>query len=436
MRRRLTAACAAWLCWAILATPVHAQDTTRASAGAERTAAVYLDCTYLCDSDYIRTEIAYVNWVRDRTASDVDVLTSTQSTGAGGTQYTFTFLGQGHFAHMADTLSFSMEPGATSDAVRKTMVRVLKSGLVRYLAHTAMADQLRIDVAKAKNAADQTTPKRDPWHAWVFSTSMNGDAYAEQSTRYRYLSGTLSASRTTAAWKLRVSANENYNENQYDLTDPDTTIVSIQRGFGLSALAVKSLSDRWSAGLTGSLTSSTFLNEKRNLNVEPAIEFDVWPYAESTRRQLRLQYGIGVSAFAYNDTTIFLKTSETLPVHSLTVAYAQQEAWGTLNLGVTGRSFLNDGSKHSANLSSGVSLHLIRGLSLNLSAFYSLIHDQLYLPKGTATRDEVLLQQRQLLTSYEWSGFVGLSYTFGSLLNNVVNPRFGNDNGGTTMIMF
>ncbi len=436
MPRRLTAAVVAWFCWVSLAAPARAQDSTTTGTADERTVAVYLDCSYLCDSDYIRTKIAYVNWVRDRTASDVDVLTSTQGTGAGGTKYTFTFLGRRRFAQMADTLSFATEPGATSDSVRKLMVRVLKTGLVRYLAHTAMADQLRITVQKAKNATDQTTPKRDPWHAWVFTTSMNGSAYAEQSTRYRYLSGTLSASRTTAAWKLRFSGNENYNENQYDLTDPDTTIVSIQRGFGLSLLAVKSLSARWSAGVTGSLTSSTYLNEKRNLNVEPAIEFDVWPYAESTRRQLRLQYGIGVAAFAYNDTTIFLKTSETLPIHSLTVAYAQQEPWGTLNLGVTGRSFLNDGAKHSANVSTGVSLHLIRGLSLNLSAFYSLIHDQLYLPKGTATRDEVLLQQRQLLTSYEWDGFIGLSYTFGSLFNNVVNPRFGNSNGGSTVIMF
>ena len=436
MRRRLTAAVAAWLCCVTLAVPARAQDTTSAAKAAEQTVAVYLDCSYLCDSDYIRTEIAYVNWVRDRTASDVDVLTSTQSTGAGGTKYTFTFLGEGRFAGMSDTLSFPAEPGAASDEVRKRMVQLLKTGLVRYLAHTTMAYQLRITVPQAKNATDQTTPKHDPWHAWVFTTSMNGSAYSEQSTRYRYLSGTLSASRTTAAWKLRFSGNENYNENQYDITDPDTTIVSIQRGFGLSALIVKSLSAHWSAGLTGSLSSSTYLNEKRDLNVKPAIEFDVWPYAESTRRQLRIQYAIGATAFAYNDTTIFLKTSETLPVHTLSVAYAQQEPWGTVNLGVDGSSYLNDGSKHSANINTGVSLHLIRGLSLNLSAFYSSLHDQLYLPKGTATQDEVLLQQRQLLTSYQWNGFMGLSYTFGSLFNNVVNPRFGGSSSGGMVMIF
>ncbi len=435
MRNRLAAAIAACLCWSALTAPARAQDTTAAGAAEPRTVEVYLDCSYFCDSDYIRTEIAYVDWVRDRTASDVDVLTSTQSTGAGGTKYTFTFIGRRQFAGMADTLAFSMEPGAASDDVRKAMVRVLKTGLVRYLAHTQAGSQLRIAFASGKKSPEQTMPKHDPWNAWVFTTSMNGNVYSEQSTRYDYLSGSLTASRTTAAWKLRLSTNENYNESRYYIQDPDTTIVNIQRGFGLSALIVKSLTDHWSAGFTGSLTSSTYLNEKRDLRLEPAIEYDIWPYAESTRRQLRIQYGIGMKAFAYNDTTIFLKTSETVPVHTLSVAYAQQEPWGSLNVGADGSSYLNDGSKHSASVNTGISLHVVRGLSLNLNVFYSSLHDQLYLPKGTATQAEVLLQQRQLLTSYRWQGFFGLSYTFGSLLNNVVNPRFGSSGGGT-IIMF
>jgi hypothetical protein len=436
MRRRLAAVIAACLCWNALATPVRAQKTMAAGAAEPRTVEVYLDCSYLCDSDYIRTEIAYVDWVRDRTASDVDVLTSTQATGAGGTKYTFTFIGRREFATVADTLAFSMEPGATSDDVRKAMVHVLRAGLVRYVAHTRAGEQLHIAFSPSRKAADQTTPKRDPWHAWVFTTSMNGNVYSEQSTRYDYLSGAFTASRTTAAWKFRVSTNENYNESRYYLQDPDTTIVNIQRGFGLSALIVKGLTDHWSAGFTGSLSSSTYLNEKRDLQIEPTVEYDIWPYSESTRRQLRIQYGIGVTAFAYNDTTIFLKTSETLPVHTLSVAYAQQEPWGSLNVGADGSSYLNDGSKHSASVNTGISLRLVRGLSLNLSVFYSSLHDQLYLPKGTATQAEVLLQQRQLLTSYRWQGFFGLSYTFGSLFNNVVNPRFGSSSGGTTIIMF
>ena len=396
--------------------------------------AVYLACSYYCDTDFIRTQIGYVDWVRDRTASDVDILVSTQSTAANGTRYTFTFIGERAFSQLVDTLQFSSLAGASDDDTRKAMVRVLQEGLVRYLARTPMADQLNISVPHGAADREQTTPKRDPWHAWVFSASTNGDIFAEESTRQTYLYGNVSASRTTEAWKFNFSTNENYNESRYTLTDPDTVIVDIQRGFGFSALAVKSLSAHWSAGLMGSINSSTYLNEKRNMTFTPAVEYDVMPYRESTRRQLRIQYAIGFDALAYNDTTIFLKTSQTLPVHTLSIVYAQQEPWGSVNFGANGSSYLNDGAKHSGNVSGGGSLKLIRGLSLNLSASYSVIHDQIYLPKGTATQAEVLLQQRQLLTGYRWSAYFGLSYTFGSLFNNVVNPRFGGGSGGGVMI--
>jgi hypothetical protein len=48
----------------------------------------------------------------------------------------------------------------------------------------------------------------------------------------------------------------------------------------------------------------------------------------------------------------------------------------------------------------------------------------LYLPKGNLTREEVLLRQTQLATGYRARAYAGLSYTFGSVFNNVVNPRF------------
>ena len=106
-----------------------------------------------------------------------------------------------------------------------------------------------------------------------------------------------------------------------------------------------------------------------------------------------------------------------------------------MNVGANGSSYLRDPSKHSASVEGGVSLRVVRGLNLNLNGGYSSIHDQIYLAKGEATQAEVLLRQRQLLTGYRWSAFVGLSYTFGSLFNNVVNPRFG-DSGGMMFFMF
>ena len=59
-----------------------------------------------------------------------------------------------------------------------------------------------------------------------------------------------------------------------------------------------------------------------------------------------------------------------------------------------------------------------------MGANYNWIRDQIYLPKGEQNQADVLLRRRALQTGFEYELFGGLSYTFGSIFNNVVNPRF------------
>jgi hypothetical protein len=61
---------------------------------------------------------------------------------------------------------------------------------------------------------------------------------------------------------------------------------------------------------------------------------------------------------------------------------------------------------------------------VNFGGGYNWIRDQLYVPKGGGDQIDVLLRRRALLTGYEYFGHFGVSYTFGSIFNNVVNPRF------------
>jgi hypothetical protein len=55
----------------------------------------------------------------------------------------------------------------------------------------------------------------------------------------------------------------------------------------------------------------------------------------------------------------------------------------------------------------------------------SVIHDQLSLPKGEVEIEDLLLRRRQLETQYSYWFMVGFEYAFGSIYNNIVNPRFG-----------
>ena len=58
--------------------------------------------------------------------------------------------------------------------------------------------------------------------------------------------------------------------------------------------------------------------------------------------------------------------------------------------------------------------------------WYERLRDQLYLPAGEATEEEILLRRRQLATGFQYFASMGLSYTIGSRFRTVVNSRFPN----------
>ena len=49
--------------------------------------------------------------------------------------------------------------------------------------------------------------------------------------------------------------------------------------------------------------------------------------------------------------------------------------------------------------------------------------NQINLPKGEASVEDLLLRQRQISTSFQNRISMGISYTFGSIFNNIVNNR-------------
>lgn len=154
------------------------------------------------------------------------------------------------------------------------------------------------------------------------------------------------------------------------------------------------------------------------------MEYNYFPYAESTRRQLCFLYRIGWNAANYKEKTIFDKTSEILYNQSLTVRFEVKEPWGSVSTSLEGSHYFHDFSKNRLEFRMNVDVRIFKGLSLDINGRYERIHDQLSLPKGEATLDEVLLRRKELATNYEYSVSVGLRYTFGSVYSNVVNPRF------------
>lgn len=100
-------------------------------------------------------------------------------------------------------------------------------------------------------------------------------------------------------------------------------------------------------------------------------------------------------------------------------------------------TYLHDWSKNNLSAGGYLSLRIAKGLNVNFGGGASLIHDQLNLVKQDLTYDEILLQRKEIATQYEYYTSFGFTYTFGSIYNNVVNPRFGNSgSGGMTKMLW
>ena len=386
---------------------------------------VFIDCDY-CDIEYIKTEITFVNYVRDRKEAQVHVLITVQSTGAGGVEYTMHFSGQQEFAGMDDVQKFCSNQTQTSDEIRQGQVRVLKMGLMRYVARTPIAEKVGI-VFQEKV---KPTSVVDKWNFWVFSLSARtSHERTEIDGTTDYFSGSVSANRVTAGM-------EDPDERVYL---PERRPVHLRGRDDRERLQVEELfrarGQEPGRALVGrrvylGVSTSTYNNLKLSVQPAPAIEYDVFPYSQSTRRQFSFLYRLNFQAAKYYEETIYGKRSESLWNESLSVTFSLKEKWGTIYAGLAGAHYFHDFSKNHLEFSGEISLRLLKGLSLEVYGSYSMIHDQISLPKGQATIEQVLLRRTMLETNYSYYLGVGLSFTFGSIYSNVVNPRFSGGSSG------
>jgi len=422
----LAAACA------FAVSPLAAQDSTRSAQ--DSAPRVFLDCPdTFCDFDYYRTEITFVNWVRDRQFAQVHVLVTTQSTG-GGQQFTVDFIGSERFAGAADTLHWISTTSDTQDDIRRGLARTFRLGLIRFVAKTAVAPNIEISYTAPASAAAQV---HDPWNYWVFRAELNGNLNGEKTFKFQQWFGTLSADRVTEKWKFRVSATQSYNQSDYTYTTLDSigdtvqvTIRNIRRGYDGNSLVVRSVGSHWSLGGRVNLSSSTYLNERIAFSLAPAIEYDVVPYSQSTRKLLTLRYQIGPTAYAYRDTTIFNRLDEVRFTQSLNASLSIKQPWGSAGVALEGSNFLHDFRKNRLTVFGNGEFRIYKGFSLRFVGDVAFIHDQLFISKKGVSEQELLLRRRQLATSYSYFAFFTLSYTFGSKFANIVNPRFEGGSGG------
>ena len=148
------------------------------------------------------------------------------------------------------------------------------------------------------------------------------------------------------------------------------------------------------------------------------------PYDETSRRSVTAFYEIGPVYFDYIELAQDEFNEETRFQQAFTFEVSQRQTWGDASITVRGSHYLHDFDRNNLEVSGNVSFRITRGLDLNFGGSYTLVADQLYVPFEELSDDELLTGVRRAATDKEYRVFFGLSFQFGSILNNVVNNRF------------
>jgi hypothetical protein len=380
---------------------------------------LFTECN--CEKTYIRQEIGYVNHVRDQSLANVQLFIFDIANGSGGRTYSLDFKGIGVFKDIFGKLIYETTATMTTDEVRKGLVEKIKSGLLRFILESNMADNITYAINTDGTGKILDIDIEDPWNNWLFE--IYGEAELDKETsrkEFEYEIG-VESDRVTEKWRIRVDLEMNQARSEFK--QDGETFTSERLRYSGDGSIVRSLSDHWSVGVFSGVTHNTFTNLNFRGYLNPALEYNIFPYREVLRREIVFAYRIGYFYNDYLDTTVFGLEEEGVFNHSLDVQLRYRQPWGNIYSRLRGSTFLEDFEKNRIELFGRLSIRVFKGLAVTFSGNFEVIRDQINLPSGDASIEDVLLQQKQIATDYELGFRVGISYTFGSAFNNIINTR-------------
>jgi hypothetical protein len=381
---------------------------------------LYTDCQ--CNKTLLKQEINYVNHALDPANAQVNLFIVTNYLSNGGKVYNLNFKGQHELE--GNQLSFKVAVTAvmTGREVDEVLTNRIKLGLAGFLAGTSYAALADLSVDLEEEKIIETVNNQDNWNAWIFESSARFSTNTESQRSKTELRLRFEADRTTPELRLRFQPNYFYRKQVITQSD-GTVLTSLRRDAWMNTSAVKSISDHWSVGFFVSASSSSFRNIDHGTWIAPAIEYSFFNYNEVPFKEFTVAYRLGWTHNDYTEQTVFLKDEESLVRHVINADLRLRQRWGNIFAGLSGGHYLNDASKNRLSMRGEADIRVVKGLSFNIGGSYEIINDQISLPRGEASVEDILLGQSQLATNFEADLSFGLKYTFGSLYNNVVNTR-------------
>lgn len=382
---------------------------------------VFFDCPF-CDQRFYRQNINYVNFVRDRRLADVYILLTQNNTGSGGSVYNLFFQGNGRFDGMIDTVTYNAVANAASLDIKQGILEVMKKGLLPFLIKTPIANNITYEVkTDEKNSSAEKI--KDKWNFWTFNINSNAFGNGNSYSSNFGINGNLNANRTTEKFKTESGGWYFYNKQKFQV-DSVTTVVGTQSNNGAYHLMAFSVGKHWAVGHFATYYRSLQSNLKNSTSYFPGIEYNVFPYEQASRRQLRFIYRIGVRYQDYFETTIYRKNNSWYFPQAFVVQYSQIEKWGSVDISAGGFHYLDHLKNYNASIYPSVNFNPAKGLRIGLWAGLTLVNDQFFISASGATQEEILLNQKQLKTDFNYNFGFNVNYTFGSIYNNIINVRF------------
>ena len=401
------------------------------SLNAQQRLNLYTECE--CNKTLLKQELDYVNHTIDPVGAQINLFIVTTYLSNGGRVYNISFKGQEELA--GNELSFKVPTTAvmTGRERDELLTHRIELGLTGFLAGTDYADVAEVSVASPETPVVLDTTAAvgntgsaigtgDRWNNWIFDVDARFFTENESQRSRTDFRLNFNADRTTPEWRIRFGPRLFYRTQRIRQSD-GTELTSIRQDVWANASAVRSISDHWSVGVFASGSSTTFRNIDLGTWLAPAIEYNFFSYDEVPFKEFTVAYRLGWTRNVYTEETIFFQTEESLVRQVLDVDLRLRQRWGNIFAGISGGNFLSDFAKNRIALRGRANVRLFKGLSFSVGGSYQIINDQISLPRGEASVEDVLLGQSQLATNFETDLSFGLNYTFGSLFNNVVNTR-------------
>ena len=384
------------------------------SFGQDQKLKVYLDCR--CDDNYIKQKTSFLEYVRDQDLADIEIIIRDIRTPTGTRSFEIQIDGNNEFKEISSSAIVFGFVTDTSGTLRDKLLNKLKLSLIPFLDKAKYV--INIDI---NSNFDEGIINDDKWKNWVFELSGSYNNDKEESRKTNRYEIEFEIDKLTEDWRIGMEISR--NESNRKFISNDDVYISNRKTTSFRGRVIRSISDHFSAGIFLGAYQNTYENIDFNRYLEPALEYSFYPYKDVLSKEITLAYRIGTGKRNYIEKTIYGYETQKLTSQKLSLNIRYRQKWGNISSYLNATQFLNDGTKKRLSLRSDLDIRVFEGLAVRFSGNINLIREQYSLAAGTTSIEELLLQQRQIATDYKTNFSIGLSYTFGSMYNSIINTR-------------